>query len=450
MLSAESFWTKSLHSHPLGEPITRILAAAINAVEPGLAVRRAIRREGDRLILSSGSYNLDDYKDIRVLALGKAALPMAEAAAEVLGDRLTSTLVITKHLPPNPISRANFTLQQGDHPVPGEHSLEGGKRLVEFISTLHSEDLLVCLISGGGSALVSAPVEGITLQDQQVLASTLLASGADIEEFNALRRRLDRVKGGGIVRLAKDAAILSLIISDVIGSPLEAIASGPTAPDPTTHQRVLDIIEKYSLRDSLPAPVIAALENAPETPKPDEAIFKRVQNVLIASSLTAAQAALKQAQAEGFNPYLLCTDLHGEASQVAFELSTFLRQAKKMNTPVPAPACIVAAGETTVTLKGNGRGGRNTELALASVSELADFPGVMLVTLASDGEDGPTDAAGAVVTPQTYRRVTELGLLPGDFLERNDSYTLFASLGDLLKPGPTGTNVNDLVFLFTF
>jgi hydroxypyruvate reductase len=276
----------------------------------------------------------------------------------------------------------------------------------------------------------------------------LLACGACIDEINTLRRRLDQVKGGGIVKMANGATIVSLILSDVVGNPLEAIASGPTAPDPAMRANALSILAKYKLENRLPISILQRLRTSPETPKPGDPIFDKVQNVIVGSNLLAAQAALAQAEAEGFHPYLLRMDLQGEARQVAFELATVLRQARLTGDPLPGPACIVAGGETTVTLKGIGKGGRNTELALAAVSELADFPGVMLVTLATDGEDGPTEAAGAVVTGETFRRSAGLDLHPGFFLERNDSYSFFSALDDLLKPGPTGTNVNDLVFLF--
>jgi|WetSurMetagenome_2_1015567.scaffolds.fasta_scaffold158471_1 glycerate 2-kinase len=449
MLSAESFWTHSLRVSPLGESITRILASAILAVEPGNCVKRSVQREGSRLSIGGRIYDLKDYRHINFLAIGKASVGMAAALIDILEDKISSGLIITKYIQPDLQVFQGFPILQGGHPVPDEHSLFAGKKVLEFISALEPQDLIFCLISGGGSALVSAPTEGLTLGDHQVLASTLLASGANINEFNSLRRRLDLIKGGGIASRVNGAAIISLIVSDVVGGSLESIASGPTAPDPTTKQDVLAVLEKYSLRQRLSLELIKALENAPETPKPGDPIFEKVYNTIIASSLQASQAALKQAVEEGFHPYLLRTDLSGEACQAAFELSTFLRQARKTGSPVPAPACILAAGETTVHLKGSGQGGRNTELALASVSELADFPGVILVTLASDGEDGPTDSAGAVVTPDTYRRAVSASLHPADFLSNNDSYNFFSTLDDLLKPGPTGTNVNDLVFMFT-
>ena len=276
----------------------------------------------------------------------------------------------------------------------------------------------------------------------------MLASGAPIDEINLLRRRLERLKGGGLLRLSNGATIISLILSDVVGNLLEAIASGPTAPDPARRADALALLDKYELRAKISNSIPAILEQAAETPKPGDPIFAKVQNVIVGSGLLAAQAALAQAVTEGFNPYLLRIDLQGEARQAAFELATFLRQAKLTGDPVPRPACIVAGGETTVTLQGKGKGGRNTELALAAVTELADFPGVLLATLATDGEDGSTDAAGAVVTGESYRRALELKLHPDDYLVRNDAYSFFAAMDDLLKPGPTGTNANDLAFLF--
>jgi hydroxypyruvate reductase len=388
---------------------------------------------------------------------------MSIQMARILGHRLDAGLIITKHA--KEIPGSPLTVLAGGHPIPDARSLVAGQKTLEFLSTLGPNDLLLCLISGGGSALLAAPWDGISLDDLQALTAALLASGAPIEEINLLRRRLDQVKGGGLVRLSNGACLVSLILSDVVGNPLEAIASGPTAPDPASRLDALTLLKKYDLHGKIPASIPAMLELAPETLKPGDPLFARVQNVIVGSGLLAAQAALAQARKEGFNPYLLRIDLQGEARQAAFELATFLRQAKRTGQPVPRPACIVAGGETTVTLRqvspipavlvqagqalhGEGKGGRNTELALAAVIELADFPGVLLVTLATDGEDGPTDAAGAVVTGASFRRALDINLHPDDYLARNDSYTFFAALDDLLKPGPTGTNVNDLVFLF--
>ena len=446
MLSAESFRTASLRLAREGDSITRILAAAITAVEPGAAVARFVRRSGDVLHVAGRDYHLADFRSVRLLGLGKASIAMSIQLARILGNRLDAGLIITKYA--KEIPGSPFTILAGGHPIPDARSLDAGQKTLEFLSTIGPNDLLFCLISGGGSALLAAPREGLSLQDLQALTAALLASGAPIDEINLLRRRLDQVKGGGLVRLSNGASLISLILSDVVGNPLEAIASGPTAPDPATRTDALALLQNYGLRARLSASIPAMLEQAPETLKPGDPLFAKVQNVIVGSGLLAAQAALAQARTEGFNPYLLRIDLQGEARLAAFELATFLRQAKRTGEPVPRPACIVAGGETTVTLHGKGKGGRNTELALAAVTELADFPGVLLVTLATDGEDGPTDAAGAVVTGASFRRAIDMNLHPDDYLTRNDSYTFFAALDDLLKPGPTGTNVNDLAFLF--
>ena len=448
MLAPAQFLTRSLRLSPHGTAIARILAAGLDAVDPGEAVGRFVQRENDKLRIANKLYPLEKDRRTFIIAFGKASLPMAESLADILGDRLTGGVVIPKHATGRTLNL--LTIMEGGHPVPDERSLAAGQRVIELLSDLRNDDLVICLISGGGSALMAAPVESVTLSDMQALTSALLACGAWLDEINILRRHLDRLKGGGLTRLASPARVVSLILSDVVGNPLEAIASGPTAPDPSTCADALAVLEKYKLPGKTPESVMVALKSGHETLKPGDAIFRNVDNILVGSNLLATQAALKQVEAEGFHPYLLRTDLQGEAREVAVELCRTLRWAWQTGDPAPRPACIVAGGETTVTLHGDGRGGRNTELALASVTELANFPEVMLVSLATDGEDGPTDAAGAVVTGETYARAHAFGLNPVDYLRRNDSYTFFAALDDLLKPGPTGTNVNDLIFLFTF
>jgi hydroxypyruvate reductase len=448
MIAPARFLTRSLRLSPHGPAIARILAAGLDAVHPGEAVGRYVQRENDKLRIANKLYPLEKDRRTFIVALGKASLPMAESLESILGDRLTGGVVIPKHAAGRTLNL--LAVMEGGHPIPDGRSLAAGRSVFELLSGLRADDLVFCLISGGGSALMVAPVEGVTLSDLQALTSALLACGASIDEINILRRHLDRLKGGGLARLASPARVVSLILSDVVGNPLEAIASGPTAPDPSTCADALAVLEKYKLPEKVPESVMIALKSGHETSKPADAVFRNVDNILVGSNLLAAQAGLKQAGAEGFHPYLLRTDLQGEACEVAVELCRVLRRAWQTGDPAPPPACIVAGGETTVTLHGDGRGGRNQELALASVAELVNFPDVMLVALATDGEDGPTDATGAVVTGETFGRAYALGLDPVDYLRRNDSYTFFAALDDLLKPGLTGTNVNDLTFLFTF
>jgi hydroxypyruvate reductase len=420
--------------------ILRILAAALEAADPFKAVQNYLPKVEGRAF---------------GLGIGKAAIPMMDALVERIP--LAGGLAVTKFA--SGLSRESYTVIEGGHPVPDARSLQAGERVLEFVSALNEDDTLVCLISGGGSALVTAPY--IALEDLQTLTSLLLASGARIDEINTLRRHLDRIKGGGLARATK-ARIISLILSDVIGSPLEAIASGPTAPDPTTKNDALQILEKYSQLLTTETPIRGGFFNlvsqcfrgseVEETLKPDDHVFTRVQNIIIGDNKFAARAALQQAEREGFHAEILTNELQGEAREAGRELAHRLRLESSRRRD---PFCLIAGGETTVTLrqssgqalKGKGKGGRNQELALAAVEELTGLQNGMLIALATDGDDGPTDAAGAVVTGETAQRAESLGLDAPAHLSRNDAYPFFEALGDLLKTGPTGTNVNDLIFL---
>jgi glycerate 2-kinase len=413
-------------TYSLTDPrILRILSAAIDAVDPFMAVQQYLPRlEGN----------------VHGLAIGKAAIPMMDALAA--RTRLSSGFAVTKFASgPRPDL---YTVIEGGHPIPDERSLRAGERVLEFVSAFNEDDTLVCLISGGGSALVTAPSAGLTLRDLQSLTSLLLTSGVPIHEINTIRRHLDRIKGGGLVRATK-AKVISLILSDVIGSPLEAIASGPTAPDPTTRDRVLQIFERYDLENKIPASISQALVNSLETLKPEDPAFGRVKNIIIGDNERASRAAAEQAEHEGINAEILTNSMQGAAREMGLSLGQLLREEISEQ---PRPFVLIAGGETTVTLQGNGKGGRNQELALAAMNELRDLENVILIALATDGDDGPTDAAGAVVTGESALRAESLGLDAADYLSRNDAYPFFDALDDLLKPGPTGTNVNDLTFLF--
>ncbi len=442
MLSPNAFLTRTLAQYPA---VPRILAAAINAVEPGNAVQKFLRREGNQLIIDGQNYALEKFRCIHILSLGKASHAMASPLPGLLAGSPFNGLIITKHIstPPPP----GFEQMTGGHPVPNEDSLKAGEKALAFLNSVEKDDLLLCLISGGGSALMTAPRIGITLDDMGSLTSSLLKSGARVDEINTLRRHLDQLKGGRVAEMVYPARVASLILSDVVGNPLEAIASGPTAPDPTSREDALNVIRKYDLENQIPKSILRALSESSETPKPGDKIFRRIQNVLVGSNAQAAQAALEQTEAEGFHARILQTDLQGEARDAA---RIICDQLQETTQTAPRPFCFIAGGETTVTVRGHGRGGRNQELALASVTELAGMENVLLLSLATDGEDGPTDAAGAVVSGDTLEQGNSLGLSPQTFLQENDAYHYFQTLKDLLKPGPTGTNVNDLIFCFGF
>ena len=423
-MNADRFATHSLKD----ARIQRILSAALKAVDPFDAVQKHLP-------------NLEGH--VFGLGIGKAAIPMMDALAE--WTPLSGGLAITKFA--SGLSPKLYSVIESGHPVPDARSLHAGERVLEFVSSLQADDTLVCLISGGGSALMTLPHEGITLDDMQAMTRALLACGARIDEINTIRRSLDRVKGGGVARATK-ARVISLILSDVIGNPLEAIASGPTAPDPTIRADALAILKKHDIAKLVSNSILAILLRAPSPALAagdgSGSISDRVQNIIIGDNSIAAHAALQQAQSEGFRAEVLANDLQGEARDVGVMLAGKLRAeiSKDMH-----PFCLIAGGETTVTIKGEGKGGRNQELALSAVKELAGLENTMLVALATDGDDGPTDAAGAVVTGDSAQRAASLGLDAADYLARNDAYSFFNVLGDLLKTGPTGTNVNDLIFL---
>ena len=437
-----NFSTVTLQTHPRRNDIMQILNACIDAVEPGNAIRRFVQREKNLLFIDNKKYDLNEFGNVTVLGLGKATEAMSLALLDVLGSYPSRGLLIPKQAFASPASE--FTVSPGGHPVPSEASVRAGNAAFNLASSLTERDLLICLISGGGSALMASPRHGLQLADLQTLTKLLLACGARVDEINTLRRHLDRVKGGGIAKSANRARIASLILSDVVGNPLEAIASGPTALDPSTKEDALRILKKYDLLGKVPAAILEVLENSPETPKPDDPLFDRVQNVLVGSNSLAAQAGLEMAKSLGFHTHFLGDTWQGEARDVAKELCGHF------NLNYERPFCLIVGGETTVTLHGHGKGGRNQELALAAAIEMNGLENSMLITLATDGEDGPTDAAGVVVTGETCQRGERLGVDAQAFLSQNDANSYFEQLGDLLKPGPTGTNVNDLTFLFGF
>jgi hydroxypyruvate reductase len=415
---------KRFASHSLNSPrIQRILAAALTAVDPARAVKKYLPN------VNGKAY---------ALGIGKASIPMLTALAEMIP--LSGALAISKHASEH--DRNLFPILLGGHPVPNLDSLRAGEQALQFVSDLEKDDTQICLISGGGSALMTAP--HVPLEDLRTLTAVLLACGARIDEINTLRRELDRVKGGGLARATK-ATIISLILSDVIGNPLEAIASGPTVPNPTTKEDALAVLRKYKIESQVPGSIIKYLNSAPAA----ERLFAslEVTNLVVGDNKLAATAAMEQARHEGFDSEVLTNELQGEACDAGVSLARRLRHETAKRT---RPFCLIAGGETTVTIKGNGKGGRNQELALAAVDELRDVENVMLISLATDGEDGPTDAAGTVVTGETFQRGKRLGLFAAEYLSRNDAYVYFDKLDDLIRIGPTGTNVNDLIFLFAF
>jgi hydroxypyruvate reductase len=378
---------------------------------------------------------------------------MAVAVEEVLEERITAGLVNVKsdHILPT----RTIQLNEAGHPIPDVNGARGSGQILELLQRAGERDLVICLISGGGSALMIRPVEGISLDDMQRLTDTLLRSGADINEINRVRKHIEALKGGQLARYAYPAQVISLILSDVVGNPLDSIASGPSVPDSSTFPQAHAVVAGRGLWDEIPASITQRLQagkdgDIPDTPKAGDPIFQRTHNLIVGSNEVAARAAVGKAQKLGFNTLFLSTYIEGEAREVAKVFAGIAKGIYHEGEPLARPACVVAGGETTVTVRGPGLGGRNQELALAASLEIAGLKEVMVVAAATDGTDGPTNAGGAIADGNTISRARDLGLEARDYLAQNDSYHFFQALGDLLITGPTNTNVNDLTFIYVF
>jgi len=423
------------------------LEAAIKAVDPKLLIKSKLRLEDSLLCVDGHVFDLKKFKNVYVIGGGKASGSMAEALEEVLGSKITGGLVnIPKE---NRHKASTIRLHKASHPIPDESGVEGTRKMLEIAEKAGEEDLIICLISGGGSSLMPMPRGEITLADKRQITEELLKCGATINEINTVRKHISEFKGGWLAKKAYPATILNLVLSDVLGDPLDFIASGPTVPDSTTFSDAIKVLKKYGLWDKAPKSIKKVLTDGergliPETPKAGDEAFKKVFNVIIGNNRAASMAACETLRSEGLNTLLLTSLLEGEARHVGTVLASIAREILASENPVKKPAGIVAGGETTVTVTGKGRGGRNQEIALAASLKIRGLEGVVIASLSTDGVDGPTDAAGAIADEKTIARAETLGLRAEEFLADNNSYGFFSKLGDLILTGPTGTNVNDV------
>jgi len=422
---------KLLRRHALS-----IFRAAVAAADPRRTVRETLRPAG-----------LSRFRRIFAVGAGKASAAMAQAAEQALGRRITGGWINTKDGHGAPLAR--ITVHEASHPVPDARGVEGARRIAEIAAQAGEGDLLLCLISGGGSALLPLPMPPVTLEDKQETTRLLLACGATIHEINAVRKHLSAIKGGRLARLAWPAHVLSLLLSDVIGDPLDVIASGPTAPDTSTFASAWAVVEKYGLAGKIPAAARELLQQGlagkvEETPKPDDPCFRRVTNRIVGSNRLAVDAAARKARELGYRPLVLSTTIEGETRDIAAMHAAIAREIVAAGRPARPPVCVISGGETTVTLRGGGLGGRNQEFALAAAIALEGVPGVLVFSAGTDGTDGPTPAAGAMADGATVSRAAALGLDARRMLAANDSYHFFEPLGDLVVTGPTGTNVMDV------
>ena len=424
-----------------------IFHAAIQAADPVEAVLRHFRVRDGSLDVAGRRYRLDRYERIFVIGAGKAGASMAKAVERVLGKRISGGLINVKYGHTAKLRRVE--LNPCGHPEPDEAGLRGAARIAAIAEQAGERDLIVCVISGGASALLPSPAEGVTLEEKQAITRLLLDCGADIREINAVRKHISSIKGGQLARLAFPATVISLLLSDVIGDDLGVIGSGPTTADASTFAGAIAILDKYGIAEAAPASIRERLARGAageiaETPKPGDPALERTRNVIVGSNLLAVNAAVAKARALGLRTMVLSTFIEGETRDVARMHAAIARQARVHGTPLRGPACIVTGGETTVTIRGDGKGGRNQEFALAAAIDLAGLKDTLILSGGTDGTDGPTDAAGAIADGTTCERAEKLGLAAKDYLARNDSYHFFEPLGDLIMTGPTNTNVMDV------
>jgi glycerate 2-kinase len=424
-----------------------IFTHALKAVDPVEAVKRCLKLKGQDLTANGKTYSLRDYGHIYVAGGGKAGASMALAVEAILGDRITKGIINVKYGYLSKVKRVK--LNEVGHPIPDEQGVSGSEEIAGLLEQLGENDLVICLISGGGSALLPSPAEGISLEDKQKMTNLLLECGANINEINAIRKHISKLKGGGLARLAYPSTLIALILSDVVGDPLDVIASGPTVPDKSTFGDCMAILRKYNLLKNIPDSIRGRIQRGikgeiEETPKAGNPIFEKTHNVIIGSNIIAVKAAERKARELGYKPLILSTFIEGETREVAKVHAAIAKEIVKTNHPIGQPACVISGGETTVTIRGKGLGGRNQEFVLASALDIQGLNDVVVLSGGTDGTDGPTDAAGAIADGDTVRRARELGLSATAHLEDNDSYHFFEKLGDLLTTGPTNTNVMDL------
>jgi hydroxypyruvate reductase len=445
----------NLNTEKLRRDAMTIFRAGLQAVDANAAVQRFVQRDRAALKVAEKNYDLKSYERILVVGAGKASAAMAQALEQILDDHISEGLINVKYGHLAPLQK--IKLNEAGHPLPDEAGLNGARHIVQLLESAGGRDLIFCLLSGGGSALLPLPAEGISLNEKQEVTKKLLACGATIHEMNAVRKHLSQIKGGQLARFAYPAAVVALILSDVVGDQLDVIASGPTVPDASTFQEAQNILQRYGLWESLPKSVIMRIQKGvaseiPETPKSGDAIFSNVQNVVIGSNILALLAAEETAKKLGYQTLILSSAIEGETREAARLHAAIAKEIVRSGRPVTRPACVISGGETTVTLRGAGKGGRNQEFVLAAAMEIAGLENTVIFSAGTDGSDGPTDAAGAICDGQTAARAQAAGLSDTDpprgnaleHLNQNNAYPFFKKLGDLVITGPTNTNVMDL------
>jgi hydroxypyruvate reductase len=429
-----------------------IFVHCLKAVDPYEAVKRFVHVKGDRMLLgrkgqANADLDLTKFDSIYLVGAGKATAPMAKAIENLLGERVEKGIINVKYGFTEDLA---FTeVIEAGHPVPDENGVKGTQKILDLLQGAGKKDLIFSVISGGGSALLPHPGENVTLAEKQEITRQLLACGASIDEINAVRKHISSSKGGRMARAAFPSTVVNLMLSDVVGDKMDVIASGPFVPDSSTFKDVEAIFRKYDMEDvpaSIREHLKAGLEGQiPETPKENDPIFERVFNFIVGSNIMALETASEKAKELGYETLILSSMVEGETRDVALVHTAIAKEIVKTGRPIPSPACIISGGETTVTIRGDGLGGRNQEFGLAACIDLEELPPrVVVLCGGSDGNDGPTDAAGALVDPLTVTRGRETGMEAADYLKNNDAYHFLEKTQDLLTTGPTNTNVMDV------
>jgi glycerate-2-kinase len=434
-----------------------LLEEAVKASDPRIAVRRCVKLSKNRKSLAVGNatFNLEKSGRVFVVGAGKASGAMAEEIEKLLGDMISEGCVSILRGTRSMFNTERIELHESNHPIPNSDSLEATKRILSILDTAGPSDLIICLISGGGSALLCLPPDEVPLEDLETVIRSLQKLGTNINELNTVRKHLSQVKGG---RLAEKAAsrgctMVTLVVSDVVGDPLDVIASGPTAPDSTRYKDAIEVLKRRNLWNDMPESARRHLLKGfngeiPETPKNESSVFSHVHNYIIGSCRQACNAAYTKARELDLNSIVLSTMVEGEAKEVGKFIAAVARELATHGSPINKPAAVIMGGETTVTVLGTGRGGRNQELALSASKSIEGLEGVVIGSMGTDGVDGPTDAAGGIVDSHSLTNARLKGIIPLDYLSRNDSNTFFKKLGDgMIITGPTGTNVNDIMVI---
>jgi glycerate 2-kinase len=435
--------------------VKAIFSKALAAVDPLKILKERIRIEKGRLRIrmeekSEIVFDLHAFNKIFLVGTGKASNSMAQAVEEIFDDRITKGVITTKYGHLLPLKKVKVI--EAGHPIPDQTGYEGAKEIRGLLRESGANDLVIFVLSGGGSALLPFPADGIELKEKQEVTQFLLDCGADIKEINTIRKHISQIKGGWLARWAHPSTVITFILSDVVGDQLDVIGSGPTVPDLSTFEEAWEILKKYDLLNEIAPSIQEHLRlgregRVKETPKPGDVVFEKVYNSLIGTNILALRSAEEEATSLGFNTLILSSSIVGETREAARFHTAIAKEVISSGNPIPKPACILSGGETTVTIRGNGLGGRNQEFALAGALEISEIEKIVLLSGGTDGTDGPTDASGAVADHTTARRAKSMGLDPKAHLQNNDAYPFFQKLGDLLMTGPTHTNVMDVRIL---